>query len=115
MNRRSTERYWCHIDVQQVDLYQQPNSLRWGEKPCNEFDPNPINQITYRTVMATKRLNLVTDSVLKAFFAAALLKSNNLTVQSRDPDARIASRGWNSRQVTSSTWSYKVLITGWPC
>ena len=40
-----------------------------------------------------------------SLIATALLKSNNLTVQLRRPDGRMA----------SFKWSYKVLITGWPC
>lgn len=52
--------------------------------------------------------------VLNAFLTLALLKSNNFTEKSRLPDTSIGSLGWNSKHVTSSKWSYKVLITGWP-
>lgn len=59
--------------------------------------------------------SIVTVNTLCAFFTDAFEISNNLTVQSLDPDAKIGSFGWNSRNDTSSVWSYSVRITGCPC
>lgn len=55
----------------------------------------------------------ITGITLCAFFTDAFPKSNNFMLQSFEPESKTVADGWNSKQVTSSTWSYSVLITGW--